>query len=55
MARTGRPKAVLVLTEEELGTWPAGVAATLDDHQGDASGEHEFVNGLSPRWSLLAS
>lgn len=29
--------------------------ATLDDHEGDTVGEHEFVNMLSPWWSLLAS
>jgi hypothetical protein len=29
--------------------------ATLDDHQGDTVSEHEFVNMLSPWWSLLAS
>ena len=25
--------------------------ATLDDHEGDTVGEHEFVNMLSPSWS----
>jgi hypothetical protein len=29
--------------------------ATLDDHEGDTVGEHEFMNMLSPWWSLLAS
>lgn len=29
--------------------------ATLDDHEGDTVREHEFVNMLSPWWSLLAS
>jgi hypothetical protein len=28
--------------------------ATLDDHEGDTVGEHEFVNMLSPLSSLLA-
>jgi hypothetical protein len=26
--------------------------ATVDDHEGDTVGEHEFVNMLSPWWSL---
>jgi hypothetical protein len=29
-------------------------AVTLDDHEGDTVGEHEFVNMVSPWWSLLA-
>ena len=29
--------------------------ATLNHHQGDTVGEHEFVTMLSPWWSLLAS
>jgi hypothetical protein len=29
--------------------------ATLDDHEGDTVGEHEFMTMLSPWWSLLAS
>ena len=44
----------IVGESHKLGVTVSVSPATLDDHEGDTVDEHEFVNMLSPLWSVLA-